>query len=428
MNYDETLHYLYNALPVFHKIGGAAYKEGLDNTLALDERFNHPHTHYKTIHIAGTNGKGSISHTLAAVFQSAGYKTGLYTSPHLLDFRERIRVDGQMISKEYVVEYVARNKEFFEQLQPSFFELTMMMAFCYFESQKVDIALIEVGLGGRLDSTNVITPELAIISNISFDHMQFLGDTLEKIAGEKAGIIKPHIPVVIGEAGTSEVKSVFQQKASQEEAPIFFAEEEQPLLAATKCTGGWIYDTKDYKQLEGELGGLAQKKNTVTVLSALKVLKERGFMLPDAAVYKGFKEVTSLTGLMGRWQVVRKYPKVICDTGHNSGGIQYVAEQLRQEQYRNLRIVIGMVNDKDITAVLKLLPTEAIYYFTKADIPRALGEQLLHEQALLFGLQGHDFPSVKEAVAKALQDCDSDDLLFIGGSNFIIAEALPLFQ
>lgn len=428
MNYDETLHYLYNALPVFHKIGGAAYKEGLDNTLALDERFNHPHTHYKTIHIAGTNGKGSISHTLAAVFQSAGYKTGLYTSPHLVDFRERIRVNGEMIRKEYVVEYVAQNKEFFEQLQPSFFELTMMMAFCYFESQKVDVALIEVGLGGRLDSTNVITPELAIISNISFDHMQFLGDTLEKIAGEKAGIIKPHIPVVIGEAGTSEVKSVFLQKAALEEAPIFFAEEEQPLLAATKCTGGWMYDTKDYKQLEGELGGLAQQKNTVTVLSALKVLKERGFMLPDAAVYKGFKEVTTLTGLMGRWQIVRKHPKVICDTGHNSGGIQYVAEQLRQEQYRHLRIVIGMVNDKDITAVLKLLPTEAIYYFTKADIPRALSEQLLQEQALQFGLQGSDFSSVKEAVETALQDCDPDDLLFIGGSNFIIAEALPLFQ
>lgn len=428
MNYDETLHYLYNALPVFHKIGGAAYKEGLDNTLALDERFNHPHTHYKTIHIAGTNGKGSISHTLAAVFQSAGYKTGLYTSPHLVDFRERIRVNREMIRKEYVVEYVAQNKEFFEQLQPSFFELTMMMAFCYFESQKVDVALIEVGLGGRLDSTNVITPELAIISNISFDHMQFLGDTLEKIAGEKAGIIKPHIPVVIGEAGSSGVKSVFLQKASQKEAPIFFAEEEQPLLAATKSTGGWMYDTKDYKHLEGELGGLAQLKNTVTVLSALKVLKERGFMLPDAAVYKGFKEVTTLTGLMGRWQIVRKHPKVICDTGHNSGGIQYVAEQLQQEQYRNLRIVIGMVNDKDITAVLELLPTEAIYYFTKADIPRALSEQLLQEQALQFGLQGHNFPSVKEAVAKALQDCDPDDLLFIGGSNFIIAEALPLFQ
>ncbi len=427
MNYEETLRYLYNALPVFHKIGGAAYKEGLENTLAMDERFNRPHTRYKTIHIAGTNGKGSISHTLAAIFQSAGYKTGLYTSPHLLDFRERIRVDGQMISKEYVVEYVAQNKEFFEQLQPSFFELTMMMAFCYFESQNVDIALIEVGLGGRLDSTNVITPELAIISNISLDHMQFLGDTLEKIAREKAGIIKPHIPVVIGEAGTSEVKSVFQQKAAFEDAPIFFAEEQELLLAATKSASGWIYDTKDYPQLESELGGYAQKKNAATLLSALRLLKDKGFLLPDAAVYKGFKEVTALTGLMGRWQIVHEHPKVICDTGHNSGGIQYIAEQLRQEQYRKLRIVIGMVNDKDITAVLKLLPTEATYYFTKADIPRALGEHLLHEQALQFELQGNDFPSVQEAVAKALQDCDPDDLLFIGGSNFIIAEALPMF-
>ncbi|MDD4822763.1 MAG: bifunctional folylpolyglutamate synthase/dihydrofolate synthase [Bacteroidales bacterium] len=428
MNYDETLHYLYNALPAFHKIGVAAYKEGLDNTLALDTRFNHPHRAYQTIHIAGTNGKGSISHTLAAIFQSAGYKTGLYTSPHLVDFRERIRVNGEMIDKEYVVDYVARNKEFFEQLHPSFFELTMMMAFCYFESQKVDIALIEVGLGGRLDSTNVITPELAIISNISFDHTQFLGDTLEKIAGEKAGIIKPHIPVVIGEAGTPEVRAVFLKKADQEKAPIFFAEEEQPLLSATKSSTGWVYTTKEYQQMEGELGGLAQKKNTVTVLSALKVLKEKGFKLPDTAIYKGFREVTSLTGLMGRWQIVRTHPKVICDTGHNSGGIQYVAEQLQQETYRTLRIVIGMVNDKDITAVLQLLPTSAIYYFTKAAIPRALDEHLLREQAIPFGLQGHDFHSVKEAVTTALQDCNPDDLLFIGGSNFIIAEALPLFQ
>lgn len=427
MNYDETLHYLYNALPVFHKIGGAAYKEGLDNTLALDERFNHPHRKYKTIHIAGTNGKGSISHTLAAIFQLAGYKTGLYTSPHLVDFRERIRVNGEMINKEYVVEYVARNKAYFEELQPSFFELTMMMAFCYFESQKVDIALIEVGLGGRLDSTNVITPELAIISNISFDHTQFLGDTLEKIASEKAGIIKPHIPVVIGEAGTLEVRAVFERKAAQEEAPIFFAEEEKPLLAATKSSTGWLYETREYKQLEGELGGLAQKKNTVTVLSALRVLKERGFNLPDAAIYKGFREVTSLTGLMGRWQIVRTHPKVICDTGHNSGGIQYVAEQLRLESYRTLRIVIGMVNDKDITAVLRLLPTEATYYFTKAAIPRALDTPQLQAQAASFGLQGDSFPSVEEAVTQALHDCESDDLLFIGGSNFIIAEALPLF-
>jgi dihydrofolate synthase / folylpolyglutamate synthase len=427
MNYDETLHYLYNALPVFHKIGGAAYKEGLDNTLALDERFNHPHRKYQTIHIAGTNGKGSISHTLAAIFQLAGYKTGLYTSPHLVDFRERIRVNGEMIDKEYVVEYVARNKAYFEELQPSFFELTMMMAFCYFESQKVDIALIEVGLGGRLDSTNVITPELAIISNISFDHTQFLGDTLEKIASEKAGIIKPHIPVVIGEAGTLEVRAVFERKAAQEEAPIFFAEEEKPLLAATKSSTGWLYETREYKQLEGELGGLAQKKNTVTVLSALRVLKERGFNLPDAAIYKGFREVTSLTGLMGRWQIVRTHPKVICDTGHNSGGIQYVAEQLRLESYRTLRIVIGMVNDKDITAVLRLLPTEATYYFTKAAIPRALDTPQLQAQAASFGLQGDSFPSVEEAVTQALHDCESDDLLFIGGSNFIIAEALPLF-
>lgn len=427
MNYDETLHYLYNALPVFHKIGGAAYKEGLDNTLALDERSNHPHRKYQTIHIAGTNGKGSISHTLAAIFQLAGYKTGLYTSPHLVDFRERIRVNGEMIDKEYVVEYVARNKAYFEELQPSFFELTMMMAFCYFESQKVDIALIEVGLGGRLDSTNVITPELAIISNISFDHTQFLGDTLEKIASEKAGIIKPHIPVVIGEAGTLEVRAVFERKAAQEEAPIFFAEEEKPLLAATKSSTGWLYETREYKQLEGELGGLAQKKNTVTVLSALRVLKERGFNLPDAAIYKGFREVTSLTGLMGRWQIVRTHPKVICDTGHNSGGIQYVAEQLRLESYRTLRIVIGMVNDKDITAVLRLLPTEATYYFTKAAIPRALDTPQLQAQAASFGLQGDSFPSVEEAVTQALHDCESDDLLFIGGSNFIIAEALPLF-
>lgn len=428
MNYQETLQYLYSQLPVYQNVGGSAYKEGLDNSLALDKYFNHPHKKYKTIHIAGTNGKGSTSHLLAAILQQAGHKVGLYTSPHLVDFRERIRVNGNKISQDYVVDFVANHKNLFEPIHPSFFELTMMMAFCYFEEQEVDIAVIEVGLGGRLDSTNIITPELSVITNISLDHTQFLGDTLEKIAKEKAGIIKPHIPVVIGEA-EGEVRKVFEEKAQSVNAPITFAEDENWIYAADKLdNGSWLFQTNAFPNLKGELGGLPQIKNAATVLSSIDALRKRGIHTTMQSVYSGFAMVTELTGLMGRWQIIQQEnPKVICDTGHNVGGIKYVSEQLLSETYNRLHIVIGMVNDKDISHVLELLPKEAIYYFTKAHIERALNEKELAEKGAAFQLTGDTFDSVESAVKVALANAQSDDLVFIGGSNFVVAEALECF-
>lgn len=428
MNYQETLEYLYSQLPVYQNIGGSAYKEGLDNSLALDNYFGHPHRKYKTIHIAGTNGKGSTSHLLAAILQQAGYKVGLYTSPHLVDFRERIRINGNKISEQYVIDFVANHKTHFEPIHPSFFELTMMMAFCYFAEQEVDIAVIEVGLGGRLDSTNIIIPELSIITNISLDHTQFLGDTLEKIAKEKAGIIKPNIPVVIGEA-EGEVRKVFEDKAQSVDAPILFAEDLNLIYAADKLdNGSWLFQTEAYPNLKGELGGLPQIKNAATVLCAIDALRKRGIHTTMQSVYSGFSMVTQLTGLMGRWQVIKEHnPKIICDTGHNVGGIKYVSEQLRTEQYNHLHIVIGMVNDKDVSHVLELLPKEAVYYFTKAHIARALNETELSNKASKFDLKGSTFSNVESAIKQALMTAKSDDLIFIGGSNFIVAEALEYF-
>ncbi len=304
MTYQETIEYLYNQLPVYQKIGGSAYKEGLDNSFALDTYFAHPHTKYKTIHIAGTNGKGSTSHLLAAILQEAGYKVGLYTSPHLVDFRERIRVNGEKISQQYVVDFVDKHRKYFEPIEPSFFELTMMMSFLYFADMHVDVAIIEVGLGGRLDSTNIITPDLSVITNISFDHMQFLGNTLEKIATEKAGIIKKNIPVIIGEA-EGEVKNVFTDTAERVGAPILFAEDEHIIQSSLKTASGWLFDTKYYLHLKGELSGYAQIKNAATVLCAVKELQKIGYTIPSKAVYNGFAYVTKLTGLMGRWQILR---------------------------------------------------------------------------------------------------------------------------
>lgn len=428
MNYQETINYLYNQLPVYQNIGGEAYKEGLDNSLALDVLFGHPHKKYKTVHIGGTNGKGSTSHLLAAILQESGYKVGLYTSPHLIDFRERIRVNGEMIDKDYVIRFVDKHKSSFEPVYPSFFELTMMMAFCYFADKKVDVAIIEVGLGGRLDSTNIITPDLSVITNISLDHVQYLGNTLEKIAGEKAGIIKPHIPVVIGEGGT--VRNVFEQKAQEVNAPICFAEDEKLIESYAKIDDKWVVETIDYPKLTSELGGYYQIKNIATVLTSVKVLKSSGYTIPDKAVYSGFSRVCELTGLMGRWQVLQEHPKVICDTGHNVGGMEYIVRQLADEEYNHLHMVIGVVNDKDISTILSLLPSgnDVTYYFTQAHIARALPAEELQNQAEKFGLKGSVFTSVPEAVKDARNNANEKDLIFVGGSNFIVGEALPLFN
>lgn len=428
MTYEETLHYLYTSTPLFQNVGKDAYKEGLENTYELDKHFGHPHKQFKTIHIAGTNGKGSCSHTLAAILQSAGYKTGLYTSPHLVDFRERIRVNGTPIPKDYVTLFVEENRSFFEPLHPSFFELTTAMAFKYFAKQHVDVAIIEVGLGGRLDCTNIITPDMCIITNISFDHTQFLGNTLEKIAKEKAGIIKSGIPVVIGETST-ETRTVFQNKAAETHAPITFAEDEYLVEDWKTGTDGYrIYQTKDYADLKGELGGLYQIKNTNTILTAVRQLKQIGYTITEQDIRNGFANVCKLTGLMGRWQTIETSPKVICDTGHNVGGISYIVEQLKHETYKHLHIVIGMVNDKDISGVLSLLPKDAYYYFTQASVKRALPAEEMAQKAYAANLQGSYYDNVQTALEAAKAKADKDDLIFVGGSSFIVADLLTFYS
>ena len=426
MTYDETVQYLFNCAPPFQQVGGAAYKEGLSTTIALDNHLGNPHRRFATIHVAGTNGKGSTSHTLAAILQESGYKVGLYTSPHLVDFRERIKVNGKMASKEYVIDFVESHKAFFEPLQPSFFELTTAMAFNYFAQEQVDVAVIEVGLGGRLDCTNIITPALCIITNISPDHTQFLGNTLAGIAGEKAGIIKPGVPVVIGET-TPETKEVFTAKAKECGAPIIFAEEEKLLQRATPLPqGGFAYGTAQYGTIEGELGGDYQQKNTNTLLSAIRILGEKGFAIPGDAVRKGFTNVCSLTGLNGRWQTVGEAPRTVCDAGHNIGGIKYIVEQLERESKRHtaLRIVFGMVNDKDITSVLAMMPAAATYYFTQASIKRAMPADELQAKAAQHGLNGGSYPTVQAALQAARHDSAESDLIFVGGSCFIVADLL----
>ncbi len=424
MTYQETIEYLYSHLPVYQKIGSEAFKAGLDNSLALDAYFFHPHAKYKTIHVAGTNGKGSSSHLLAAILQQAGYKVGLYTSPHLVDFRERIRVNGEKISEQYIVDFIDKHREVYEPIEPSFFELTMMMAFQYFADMKVNVAIVEVGLGGRLDSTNIINPDLSVITNISFDHMQILGDTLEKIATEKAGIIKSDIPVVIGEA-EGEVRKIFKDTADRVGTRIVFAEDEHIIKNSLKTASGWLLDTKYYLHLKGELSGYAQIKNAATVLCAVKELQSLGYVIPSKAVYNGFAYVTELTGLMGRWQVIQElHPKIVCDTGHNIAGIKYIVEQLAAEKYNTLHIVLGMVNDKDITSVLSLLPKNAVYYFTKASVPRALDQMKLQELAGKAGLTGYSYHTVDEAIQAAKEWARPNDFIFIGGSNFVVADAL----
>ncbi len=424
MNFHETTQFLYSQVPVFQHSGANAYKPGLYNTNKLDKYFNHPHTNYKTIHVGGTNGKGSCSHTLAAILQQAGYKVGLYTSPHLVDFRERIRVNGEMITEQYVVDFVANHFDNVKHIMPSFFELTMMMAFCYFREQNIDIAIIEVGLGGRLDSTNVISPELSIITNISYDHVQFLGDTLDKIAYEKAGIIKRGIPCVVGETN-DETRTVFIEAASNINAPLYLAQESNIINSASQEEDGfWHVNTNEYPSLPCELGGDCQIYNIRTILTSIPLLIKRGFNIPDQAVYSGFRNVCELTGLQGRWQKINNSPIAYCDTGHNIGGITYIVNQLKRQKYDTLRIVIGMVNDKDINKVLSVLPKDAVYYFTKASVSRALDENEFMIRANEYNLHGKSYATVTEAYNQAMTEADKTDFIFVGGSNFIVADLL----
>ena len=408
MTYNEAIEILYNQAPMFQNVGKQAYKTGLETTHELDRIFQHPHRRFRTIHVAGTNGKGSCSHLMAAVLQKSGYKVGLYTSPHLKDFRERIRINGEMISEEAVCEFVELAKPLIAELRPSFFEITTAMAFRYFAEQEVDVAVIEVGLGGRLDCTNIITPEISIITNISIDHTDLLGATLPEIAREKAGVIKAGVPAVIGER-QGEVAQVFVDKAEEVGAPLYFASDEMADAELPNC----------------EMKGYYQDKNRRTVLTAIRELRNSGkFDISDEAIVEGFAGVCRLTGIMGRWQMLAENPRVICDTGHNEAGIQFVVNQLLHEKYTNLRIIIGMVSDKKIDKVLALLPKNAIYYFTKAQMPRALNEIELQKQAGEYGLKGGAYSTIKQAFEQAKIDYVDGDLIFVGGSNFTVAEIL----
>jgi dihydrofolate synthase / folylpolyglutamate synthase len=429
MNYQQTLDYLYTQLPMFQRIGSAAYKANLNNTIALCNLLDNPEKKFKSIHIAGTNGKGSTSHFIASVLQSAGLKVGLYTSPHLKDFRERIKINGEMIPEQNVVDFVEKHKAAFEKIQPSFFEMTVGLAFDYFASQNVDIAVIEVGLGGRLDSTNVIAPICSVITNISFDHSAILGNTLQKIATEKSGIIKPKTPVIIGET-QDETKTIFIEKAKQNNAPIAFADEkwaisnvqhiqkEKPYLAMDVTAQSQTF------QLQSELLGLYQQKNIPAVLSVIELLNQNGFSISEKNTEDGIKNVVLQTGLLGRWQILVSDPLTIADTAHNEAGIKQLLLQIKQTPHKRLHFVLGMVNDKDITTILELLPKDASYYFCKANIPRALNAEELALQAEKAGLKGKIFLSVPEALKFAKSTAKSGDLVLVGGSTFTVAEVV----
>lgn len=428
MNYQETLSYLYDQLPMFTRIGSAAIKKDLTNTLALCKALGNPQTKFKTIHVAGTNGKGSTSHMLASILQEAGYKTGLYTSPHLTDFRERIRINGNMISEQKVIDFVAQHQELFESVKPSFFEWTVALCFQHFATEKVDIAIIETGLGGRLDSTNIIEPVLSVITNIGWDHTDLLGDTLPKIAFEKAGIIKGKTPVVIGEY-QEETFPVFKEKSKMGESELILAMQKVNLLYFNSSINQSAFDVQFqfglyWKNVCSDLTGIYQEKNIRTVLACLEPMRKAGFLINEQNLRDGLSFVKKNTGLLGRWQILNKEPLTICDTGHNINGIAYVLEQIGQQNFEHLHFVIGMVKDKDIVKILALLPVNATYYFTKANIPRALSELDLQSQASNFQLKGKTYPSVKEAIAAANNAASINDLIFIGGSTFVVAEAI----
>lgn len=429
MTYEQAINYLYESAPLFQNIGAGAYKEGLGNTELLDKHFQHPHRQYATIHVAGTNGKGSVSHTLASILQSQGMKVGLYTSPHLTDFRERIRVNGEMIPQARVVSFVEQERTFFEPLHPSFFELTTALALQYFAEENVDIAVIEVGLGGRMDCTNIIQPLVSIITNISFDHIQFLGNTLEKIASEKAGIIKPGIPAIVGEWGKESVAEVFMNKAKEAGTSLVFADRENEIVDFTLTPGqGYTYHTATFGTIHGELEGLCQEKNTATILEAIKALRRKGIHISNQAVQNGFAKVSIQTGLRGRWQKIAEKPLTICDTGHNVGGMQYITRQLATTPHQALHIVIGMVNDKDVNTVLSMLPQDATYYFTQASVKRAMPSDQFSQEASRHGLKGECYPTVHDAYLAAKAASGEEDLIFIGGSTFIVADLFAAME
>ena len=407
MNYEQTLDWMFGRLPMFQRQGAAAYKNNLDNILLLSNHLGNPHTRFKSIHVAGTNGKGSTSHMLASVLQEAGYKVGLYTSPHLKDFRERIRINGAMASKHFVIQFIEKHRQFLEENQLSFFELTVGMAFQYFADKEVDSAVIEVGLGGRLDATNIITPLLSVITNIGLDHTAFLGTTLPEIAREKAGIIKDGIPVIIGERQL-ETTPVFESVAAQKGAPLYFAEDSV------------------VTELESELKGSYQKKNKQTVQKAVSVLNENAILkISHKALESGIKKVVTNTGLSGRWQILQeKNPRIICDTGHNAEGLVYVTEQLKQEKFDRLHIVLGVVSDKELRTVLPLFPKEAEYYFSKPNLPRGLEASLLQAKAAEYGLLGKKFKTISDALEAAKIASGAEDLIFVGGSTFVVAEII----
>jgi dihydrofolate synthase / folylpolyglutamate synthase len=425
MNYQQTIEYLFTRLPMFSRIGAAAYKKDLTNTIALCNALNNPHQQFKSIHIAGTNGKGSVSHMLAAVLQTAGYKTGLYTSPHLHDFRERIKVNGEMISEAFVIDFTKQIQPLIEELNPSFFEITVAMAFEYFAKQNIEVAVIEVGLGGRLDSTNIITPELSIITNIGMDHMNMLGNTLEKIASEKAGIIKSNIPVVIGETLPQTIP-VFEQTARERNSELHIAtngykvinHQYQNNYLAIELTSNNGFG----KEYELDLPGLYQTKNILTVLTAIDQLKQMGWQIDEAHVQFALKNSKQINGLHGRWETIQTNPTIVLDVGHNEDGIQQIIQQLAQTKYNKLHIVIGMVKDKEIETVLSLLPKEARYYFTKAQIPRALNEVDLQTKAKQYHLTGNAFTEVNEALAAAKSNAAKDDFILVCGSVFLVGE------
>ena len=429
MDYNQTLEFMFSQLPAYHRIGRAAYKNDLENSLALDQYLEHPHLRYKCIHVAGTNGKGSVSHMIASVLQEAGYKTGLYTSPHLRDFRERIRINGRMIPKGEVTGFMRKHKAVLASLKPSFFEMTVALAFDYFARAGVDIAVIEVGLGGRLDSTNIISPELSVITNIGHDHADLLGDTLHKIAGEKAGIIKPGVPVVVSET-QDEIRNVFTSVAQQRKSDIRFADQEfecrlDDLNYSTGKRKYSVLEKSERRSFTGEirLGGDYQAKNIQAVFQSIRILQDT-IPCSDKHIINGIRRTVRNTGLMGRWQIVGRKPLVVCDTGHNLEGLSYVLTQLKRAGRENLHIVIGFVNDKDLGSVLPLFPSDADYFFTRASVPRALDEQVLRAAALRWNLKGSAYPDVESAVSSALDAASENDVVFIGGSTFVVADAL----
>ncbi len=426
MNYQQTIEYLFSRLPMYSRIGAAAFKKDLTNTITLCEHLGDPHQKFKSIHIAGTNGKGSVSHMLAAILQTAGFKTGLYTSPHLKDFRERIKVNGNEISEKFIISFTEKIKPLIEEIEPSFFEITVAMAFDYFAEQKVDVAVVEVGLGGRFDSTNIITPELSVITNIGWDHMNILGDSLEKIAYEKAGIIKPGVPVVIGET-LPETRSIFDNIAAEKNAPLHLATEERNIAGWEWTKHELIVEVAeqgktDHKKYHLDLPGIYQSKNLLTVIEACSVLKDLGYKINEEDARHGLQKAKKITGLHGRWEVIHENPTILLDVGHNEDGIKQIIQQIELTKHHDLHIVIGMVKDKEIDTVLSLLPHSANYYFTQAHIPRALPAETLKEMAGKFNLNGKTVSDVNEAIKEAKSKAHKDDLVLVCGSVFLVGE------